>query len=712
MANTLLIEKETGGYYGFTLTIDGVVQDKIRNMFNDAFGKNNLVTINNSTGANLVKKQNISVFDITLIASGTFTFTDIDDFLVKLIDIGFFDWRLGTGGGSGATRFDDLLDTFQYFGQDGKGVRVNESEQKLETYDIYNYRNITDLEDTYDVGIPNKMLVTDNDGNVVLEDKITIPQPFLNSIGSFLYADLATQTTPLNGIANVEKNLTNDIDGVETDLSNSPYGVSTTWNSATNRLDFSQLSIGDVVDLRVFLSVTTTVANQNIQVYARVGLGTTSEKDFLIGSTLRTTAGLFIFEEELKIVISKEDYITAIGEIYLFSENNSTIKVNYFEFVVTRKNINVIDIDGLTDLSATRTPTNVSINSSTGTPAVIGLGNGTNAGVSSNDYTTAEKAKLADTYIKSEVDNFLDLKANITNTLQAENTTSGIIILTLTDAGTTIPFNLNGVIKTVTVPLDSSVAFPIGTTIGLYNANIGGTQQVLISGAGVTFINNDGTLRPGDLVILLKTKTNTWLVQNTIKTYPVFVGTVVSNDFNRAFRANGNGSFCFSDGVSGMKLSNSGIAFDAWFSSSSGNFFNFLVEYYFNTSGNTNVINFSDTFNPTSGTGTTNICNLSPIINKTGGANGITRSIYINPILTSAFDFRAIEVTLGKSIFQEVILQKPIQHKQYTVATLPTVVQGNEAYVTDALTPTYLGIAVGGGAVVCKVFFNGTNWIT
>jgi hypothetical protein len=96
-----------------------------------------------------------------------------------------------------------------------------------------------------------------------------------------------------------------------------------------------------VVDLRVFLSVTTTVANQNIQVYARVGLGTTSEKDFLIGSALRTTAGIFIFEEELKLVISKEDYITAIGEIYLFSESNSTIKVNEFEFVVTRKNVNI-----------------------------------------------------------------------------------------------------------------------------------------------------------------------------------------------------------------------------------------------------------------------------------------------------------------------------------------------------------------------------------
>jgi hypothetical protein len=396
MANTLLIEKETGGYFGFTLTTDdGVVQDKIRNMFNDAFCKGDLVTILSSTGANLIKKQNISVFNITLIASGTFNFSDVDVFLNKLIDVGYFDWKLGIGSGSGATRFDDLLDTFQYFGNDGKGVRVNESEQKLETYDIYNYRTITDLEDTYDVGTPNKMLVTDNDGNVALEDKITIPQPFLNSVGSFLYADLATQTTPLNGIANVEKNLTNDIDGANTDLSNSPYGVSTTWNSATNRLDFTQLSIGDVVDLKTSLSVTTTVANQNIQVYARLGLGTTSEKDFLIGSTLRTTAGLFIFEEELKLVISKEDYITSIGEIYLFSESNSTIKVNEFEFVVTRKNVNITAFTGLTDLSATRTPTNVTIESSTGTPALIGLGNGTLAGFSLNDYTTAEKVKLA-----------------------------------------------------------------------------------------------------------------------------------------------------------------------------------------------------------------------------------------------------------------------------------------------------------------------------
>jgi len=50
--------------------------------------------------------------------------------------------------------------------------------------------------------------------------------------------------------------------------------------------------------------------------------------------------------------------------------------------------------------------------------------------------------------------------------------------------------------------------------------------------------------------------------------------------------------------------------------------------------------------------------------------------------------------------------------KAYTVGTLPSGTIGDEAYVTDALTPSYLTTAVGGGAVVCKVFFNGANWIT
>lgn len=48
----------------------------------------------------------------------------------------------------------------------------------------------------------------------------------------------------------------------------------------------------------------------------------------------------------------------------------------------------------------------------------------------------------------------------------------------------------------------------------------------------------------------------------------------------------------------------------------------------------------------------------------------------------------------------------------YTVATLPAGTVGMTAYVTDATTPTYLGAAVGGGAVVAPVFYNGAAWVT
>lgn len=51
--------------------------------------------------------------------------------------------------------------------------------------------------------------------------------------------------------------------------------------------------------------------------------------------------------------------------------------------------------NGATNLTATQSSIAVTINSDTGTDATIPLANGTNAGVSSNDYTPTEKSKLA-----------------------------------------------------------------------------------------------------------------------------------------------------------------------------------------------------------------------------------------------------------------------------------------------------------------------------
>lgn len=59
----------------------------------------------------------------------------------------------------------------------------------------------------------------------------------------------------------------------------------------------------------------------------------------------------------------------------------------------------------------------------------------------------------------------------------------------------------------------------------------------------------------------------------------------------------------------------------------------------------------------------------------------------------------------------KVTMGGPLRLKGYTVGTLPAGTQGDTAFATDLLTPTYLVAAVGGGAVVGKVFYNGSAWV-
>lgn len=67
--------------------------------------------------------------------------------------------------------------------------------------------------------------------------------------------------------------------------------------------------------------------------------------------------------------------------------------------------------------------------------------------------------------------------------------------------------------------------------------------------------------------------------------------------------------------------------------------------------------------------------------------------------------------TLRDLKLRSVIATGVVRLKGYTVATLPAGTQGDTAFVTDALAPTFLATIVGGGAVVTPVFYNGTNWV-
>lgn len=69
-------------------------------------------------------------------------------------------------------------------------------------------------------------------------------------------------------------------------------------------------------------------------------------------------------------------------------------------------------------------------------------------------------------------------------------------------------------------------------------------------------------------------------------------------------------------------------------------------------------------------------------------------------------------IVIGMKVKGDIKNNATIATGGYTVATLPTGIIGQMAYVTDATAPTYLGTLTGGGTVKCPVFFNGTIWIS
>jgi hypothetical protein len=338
---SLVITKQTGNFFSIQLNSETpIISDQ-----------NRLTTVGDfchfktANGANIIKEQNILYSDVTLIASGNFTFASVNALWLKLIEVGFFEGLGGGTAGSGVDRFDQLLDTFTYVGRDGQVVVVNESQQKLVTVPFANVSKFTDLSDTPSLLQANKMVTTNASGTaLILADLPEPPEQFLNAAGYFIYADLATQTTPLTLSAGVPRLLTNDTLGSKTDFSQSPFGVSSVWSSVDNAFNWSQLSVGDTVDIRFDVSVTTANANQIVKGYLVIAEGTPQQEQIDIFTDNVKTAGTNSPTVFTSIPIRSEAVRTSFTKAYLITDASGSVKVNGWYCRVLRKNINIVNI--------------------------------------------------------------------------------------------------------------------------------------------------------------------------------------------------------------------------------------------------------------------------------------------------------------------------------------------------------------------------------
>ena len=122
---------------------------------------------------------------------------------------------------------------------------------------------------------------------------------------------------------------------------------------------------------------------------------------------------------------------------------------------------------------------------------------------------------------------------------------------------------------------------------------------------------------------------------------------------------------------------------------------------YITLSANTSNLNTSNGFNFSSGNSNivliNNVSKQNSTLDYTGNLG--SGSIGMGNITTTGYDMDYSGV-YGANL-----------KGNYTVATLPFGSPGDRAFVTDAISPTFLGTLTGGGTIQTPVFYNSTVWV-
>lgn len=103
-----------------------------------------------------------------------------------------------------------------------------------------------------------------------------------------------------------------------------------------------------------------------------------------------------------------------------------------------------------------------------------------------------------------------------------------------------------------------------------------------------------------------------------------------------------------------------------------------------------------------------------PVANNAVTPTQTANTLRLQKVVTSATAITSVTrlASLVVSFASRTVSANTFITAGFTVATLPTGTIGMVAYVTDAVAPSYLGTLTGGGSVKCRVFYNGTAWIS
>lgn len=156
--------------------------------------------------------------------------------------------------------------------------------------------------------------------------------------GFFDYNDLATATTPIvvtGGAGFVP--LTNDGDGANTQLSYKPSGMTKVWDVATDMFDWSELSLGDMVEIRLDAEITTLSQNTEIELDLFLGDGAGAyQLPWITGQNFKST-GTYDLIRFNGIYMGDANTLDNGGQFMISSDKTLNMKVNGWYCVVTKR---------------------------------------------------------------------------------------------------------------------------------------------------------------------------------------------------------------------------------------------------------------------------------------------------------------------------------------------------------------------------------------
>ena len=336
----------------------------------------------------------------------------------------------------------------------------------------------------------------------------------LNSDASGKVVANTTTSTELSYLSGVTSNVQTQINGKENTLGYTPYNATNPDGFITSSASITGTSAG----------VVKTVSGTNSAELVRGNMADNDQFRILIGATA-TNAGY--------------------AEIATADDGTEPIYVRQYTgvFGTLTRTATLLDGSGNTSFPGSLSATNFSGSSSgtnTGDQTLAGLGgqpqlNGTGfvkaSGTSiTYDNSTYYLASNPSGYITGITSGMVTTALGYTPVNKAGDTMTGLLVtpntfnaqtssytLVLSDASKIIDMNV-GSANTVTVPNNSSVAFPIGTEITVMQYGAGVTT--IVAASGVTFRSKDFSTRIGDQytgATLIKRDTNEWYLIGNIQ---------------------------------------------------------------------------------------------------------------------------------------------------------------------------------------------------